>query len=128
MPAPRSREGSRPPSRARAASRGASSPEEAARPHDEDDYEDDEPHDLPVRASEDGRAQGLRYPEEDSGDKGADDGAEPGEHDDDQRLEGPLQSDRRADRVAHADEAAGGAGETRADGEGQEVGATDIDA
>src|SRR5712692_8028168 len=128
MPAPRGREGSRRPSRARAASRGVSSPEEAARPDDEDDHEDDESHDLPVRASEDGRAQGLRHPEEDPGDKGIDHGAEPGEHDDDQRLEGPLQSYRRADRGAYADEAAGGAGETCADGEGQEVGATDIDA
>jgi hypothetical protein len=101
--------------------------EQAARAHGEHDDEDDEADDFAVRAAERGGARRFRHAQHEAAHEGAHHRAEPGEDDDDQRLEGPFQPDGRADRIRHGHQRAGGAGQRRAEREGQEIGTPDVD-
>src|SRR5216117_3809635 len=118
--------GSRWPSAVRG--RPPSSAEEPTWADGEHDDEDDEPDDLAVGSAERRRARRLRQAQHEAADESAEHRAEPGEDDDDQRLERPLEPDRRADGVRDGDEGAGGARERGAEREGEEIGAADVDA
>src|SRR6267142_1196687 len=109
------------PWRASGLAQDVSSAEEPAGAHGEHDDEDDETDDLAVGAAERRRARRLRQAQHEAPDEGAHHRAEPGEDDDDQRLERPLEPDGRADRVGDGDERAGGARQRGAEREGQEI-------
>src|SRR5262245_46416204 len=88
---------------------GSRAPEQALRTRHQGTEEEQEADHLAVGAAERDGAQRLGAAEDHAADEGAERRAEPRQHDHDQRLERPLQADRRADRVAEAHQRPAGA-------------------
>src|SRR5581483_9947357 len=102
-------------------------PEEALRPGYQDAEEEQEPNHLPVRPAEAGGAERLRAAQHEPAEERAERGAEPGQHDHDQRLQRPLEPDRRTDRVPGGDQRPRRARQRGAEPEGEQVRAADVD-
>src|SRR5262245_8030825 len=107
--------------------RASRTPEQSLGTRHQDTEEEQQPDHLAVGPPEDRGAERLRAPEDHTAHEGSERGPEPREHDHDQRLEGPLEADGRADRVAQAHEGARRARQRRADGEREPVGAANVD-
>ena len=81
-----------------------------------------EPDHFAVRAAEKHHAHRFGEAEQDAAGEAAEQRAETGQHDDDQRLERPLDADGWADRIGDADEPAGDARQRGAESESEQVG------